>query len=734
MKTLSLVLVAAFACAVSAQDLSQKVTFTSTAAPTSRVVAELAAQTGIKLEVSPAQNRDVLVVRVEGVELKALMDQIAKATTGEWREENGVWRLSKDTSKQLVEERAELAAKTAALRKAIKTLQEQFNVKPDQKAESGAEGEVASPLPQRGALFGNKAIIDLLAKLDLAAIAAMDKDGRLVFATSPTRMQRPLSIDAATVAAIVTEHNDSVKAMKEAEITTAKTEEEKRMEEMVANFMPGYRKRQEAIEAPPSKVMLVVSRAGLWEGTTATLRMFDARGQVIYESSTPIPLGDDWLRGLADMEIGPDGTVTPKTKPSAEEEGPEIKLSPVAQEMATMFSRYYGPGADEPKLSPELAERLARPDKFDPLSFEVAESILAVAEAKKLNVVANVPDGIAGNFLQMFAPGTKSTVGSYFAQLKDGPETSGTIQDGWLIVRPKEPAQARKDRLDRGALTRLIAACAGKEVPSLDDLAAYAREADDPQTTPIAMPYIANFAANALQGGMTGFLNWDMLRLYGTLSAGQKQTLSTGSRLTFSGLSPSQTAIVTKMAFGASARLRVTRPGNKPKEEEGFMEMMRFMRPESGVDFRDEPTEVMPNGLPGGGSIELKTLADNFVLVVGQKGGDVKQYGALGIDELAILRYFAEDPNMQQFANQIPRFEKFRLGERTTMDFKFLLAPDVTIEHTLRDDRMGKDAAVVGEDGFPAAFRARIDKRIAALKKSPFPMFGIGMGQGVPPP
>lgn len=734
MKTLSVAALAVFAFGLSsAQDLAQKVTFTSTAAPTSRVVADLAAQTGVKLEVSPAQNRDVLVVRVEDVTLKALMDQIARATSGEWREENGVWRLSKDTSKQLAEERAELAEKTARLRKAIKQMQDQHKAKPEPGEGVDSAGEAGiPPVFRRGAFDQSKAIVDLLARIDLGAVAAMERDGRLVFATNPTRMQRPLSIDAATVGGIVSAHNESVKAMKEAEAASAKTEEQKQMEEMLATFAPGYFRRQEPIESPPMKVMLVISKTGVWTGTMASLRMFDARGQVVYEQSLPLQLGDGMLPGMADIEIGADGSVQPKGKPPTEEEGPEIKLSPVAQEMATMFTRYYGPGADEPKLSPELAEKLARPDRYDPLSFEVAESILAVAEAKNLDVVANVPDSFAGSLLEMFAPGTKSTVGGYLARLKESDETKGVVEDGWLIVRPAEPARARKERLDRAALTRLIAACAGKEIPSLDDLAAYAREADDPQTTPVALPYIANFAANALQGGMTGFLNWDMLRLYGTLSAGQKQSLAAGNRLTFGSLTPAQSAIVGKMAFGASARLTVTRPNAKPKEEGGFMEMFRMMRPESCEDFRDEPTEVMPSGLPAGGSIEMKSLADNFVLVVGQKGGDVKQYGALGIDELAILRYFAEDPNMQQVAGQIPRFEKFRLGERTTLDFTFRLAPDVSMDHALRDDRIGKDAAVVGEDGFPAGFKARIDKRVAALKKSPFPM--MGMGQAVPPP
>jgi hypothetical protein len=720
-----------------AQDLNKQLTYSTVAVPTARAVEEIAKFSGAKLEVSPSQNRDVLVIKVKDVTVRQLMDQIAVATSGEWKEDNGVWRLSRDTAKQGAEERKELVDKTNKVRAAIKKLVEQL--KPGKK-QTSADGEPvtisAAQAMMGGSGAGGKAIIDMLARIDPSLIAGLDKDGRLVFATNPTRMQRPLQIDSASITQLIQDHNREAEAAKKMESDAPKTPEQEQAEEWAAKFMPGMMHRREPITAAPAKILLVITRVGLLMGTSATLRLFDAKGQVVFEATQPIPLGDDMISEMTSGEVSIDasGQVVEKPKSDPTDDGPEIKLSPIAQEMSTMFARYYGQGADEPKLSPEVAERLRHPEKWDPLSYDVSESILAVAENKNLNVVANVPDGLAGNFVTMFTGSKKRTIGSFFKQLQDGSETVATVADGWLIVRPAAPPEARRMRVSRAALATLITASAGKEVPALDDLAAYALEAEDPQSTPIVLPYIANFAANALQGGMMGMLNWDMLRLYGTLGAPQRQSLTAGGKIAFSALAPNQTEIVRRMAFGASANLHVDRPTKKPKDEEDVWgSLMPFMQMGQSEDFRDEPTEVMPNGLPNDGYLDLKASPDSFVLVVGQKGATVKQYGAMGSDELAMLKYFSEDPNFQQFSSQIPRFERFRLGERTTLDFKFHLAPDVRLEHILRDDRLAKDSPVVGEEGFPPSLKARIEKRIAGLKKNPFP-FPMGLGQAVPPP
>lgn len=727
-----------------AQDLSQHVTVDVLASPTARIVQDIATKTGVKLEVSPSLNRDILIVKVKDVELKRLMDQIAIAVSGEWKQDGEIWRLTKDATKHVAEERKELQDRTVLVRKALKELRDSLNPKPKKTQEAGSDGEAHAADAQEmivpGSPFGgggaaNKAIITLISSLDASLIASMPKDGRIVFATNPTRMQRPLNIDSATVNTIVQQHNESVEATKKAkaEGEANMPPEMAQIEEWTSRFMPGFARRNEAITTAPTKVMLILTRAGMFSGTQASLKFFDGKGQVIFESSQGIPLGESFMEQMDDVTISPQGQVIPKKKDESPEDGPEIKLSPLSVEMASTFSRYYGPGADEPQLSKELAERLLHPDQFDPLSYDVSESMMAVADYKKLNVVANMPDSVVGGIFRMMSGERKQTAGGYYRQLKSG-ETTVIESDGWLVVRPSAPAEARKMRVDRDALAKLIKASAGKEIPALDDMAAYALSAEDPQSTPITLPYFANFAANVMQGGMMGLLNWDMLRLYGTMTTSQRQSLISGGRINFSNLSPNQTDIVTRMVFGASANLKVDRPGDKPKEDDfDFFSMMAMMGGGRGVDFRDEPTEVMPSGLPSSGFLDAKISTENFALVIGQKGGTVKQYGALGPDELAMLKYFTEDPNFQQVASQIPKFEKFRIGDRTTMEFRFHLAPDVRVEHTLRDDRMNQSAAVVDENGFPAKFRARIDQRVASMKKNPFPSF-MGLGQAVPPP
>lgn len=716
------------------QDLDKKVTYSTVAVPTGRAVQEIAKLTGVKLDVSPSQNRDILVIHVTDVPLRKLMDQIATATTGEWRQDGDVWRLIRDGAKQSAEERKELQEQTAKVREVIKKLVESHKQKPEIAKGEGEEAEImAEAMAGMGMFGGSKAVVDLLARVDPALIAGMEKDARLVFGTNPTRMQRPLTIDPAMVTKMVEEHNKAAQAWKEAEANRVVTAEEEQMMKWAERFTPWLRRR-DPITTPPAKALFVITRDGSFMGgTSASLRLFDAKGQVILESTQQIPLGEgfDWMT-LAEIEMDDPEGVKKEVKQEPADDSPPIKLSPVAEEMATMFSRFYGPGADEPQVSKELAERLARPDQYDPLSFDVSESLLAVAEHKKLNLVANVPDTKTGGFMSMMISGDKpQTVNGFLKKLQDEKDTTVAMEDGWLVVRPSKPAQSRKERVDRVALARFIAACVGKEVPSLDDLAAYAAVAEPPMVTPLVSPYIANYAASVFQGGFMGMLSWDMLRFYGTMSASQRQVLASGGRLNFGSLSPVQRALVDKMTFGASARLKVDREG-APTEDDDPWFMFAFMQMGSGgTDFRDEPTEVMPNGLPSSGFLEMKALEDHFVVVVGDKGGNVRQYGSLGADELAMLKFFMQDENMQQVAAQMPKFDKFRLGSRTSMEFKFHLAPGIRVEHTLRDDRLGKDAPVVGEGGFPAAFKAQIDKRIQAFKKFPFPM---GMGQEVPPP
>jgi hypothetical protein len=88
---------------------------------------------------------------------------------------------------------------------------------------------------------------------------------------------------------------------------------------------------------------------------------------------------------------------------------------------------------------------------------------------------------------------------------------------------------------------------------------------------------------------------------------------------------------------------------------------------------------------------------------------------------------------MSMMAGMMPTVDKVRLGERTTIELKFFVAPEVALERSLQDHRFPKDGPVVSINQLPADFQARIEQRLQAFKKSPFPNIPFG-GGGVRPP
>ncbi|MBC8063559.1 MAG: hypothetical protein H7Y17_01915, partial [Chlorobia bacterium] len=154
-----------------------------------------------------------------------------------------------------------------------------------------------------------------------------------------------------------------------------------------------------------------------------------------------------------------------------------------------------------------------------------------------------------------------------------------------------------------------------------------------------------------------------------------------------------------------------------------------------GGDYKTEPTEVMPNGLPGEGYLELKLTLDSIAKPTGNVPA---MFGnaVLGADELAMLKMFKDMPGMEQMAALMPVIDDLRLGERSVYEFKFTVAEGVWMEQTLNDDKINAKSPVVKMANLPAAFAKKIDDRLAAFKKLPFfdPAFIGGGNRGVPPP
>jgi len=204
--------------------------------------------------------------------------------------------------------------------------------------------------------------------------------------------------------------------------------------------------------------------------------------------------------------------------------------------------------------------------------------------------------------------------------------------------------------------------------------------------------------------------------------------------MALSQLTPAQREAVTRLAFGPSPDLHV-QDGKAKEDELGFMKMMRrYMGESRNSDYRTEPTEAMPNGLPSDGFVELKFRSEP----VAKMAGDVPSFlggAALGADELAMFKLFKEDPNMAQASAMMPQIDQLHLGQREVYDFRFTVAPRVYMEKSLHDDKVTDKSPIVKVANLPADFQKQIDQRLAALKKLPFfdPAFMGGNRGAVPP-
>ncbi len=724
MKFPAFVLALCLACPVWSQSLDQKVTFSTPATTTKAVLAALAKQTGVDLVVAGPAAEEIVAVHVKDAVLNDVLKRIAEVSTCEWKEEGKAYRLITSNGVRQMEARRERDAKVAELKKELAT-----------RVKSLQPGKAAEATPPVMGMFGGggadaKAITRLLAELDISPLADLRSGQRIVFSSQPNRMQRPLGRNAATILGqYVAENNDEARLFGATRDSAAMSDEQRQAVAMSQQLMG---RRNAMVTGTPYKALVIASRQELLGILSVEIRVYDREGKVILSGSDALSSSGSLFGDIMEAAIpAKPGAATP-TDPDPT----PIKFSKVAQEYSAFFGGLTMGGQGMNRLiNPELRKRLLHPDEYDPLALVPSETLIAIADAKGVQLVANLPEGMSSPF-QAIGAQTTLTIGRAMAMLLDGKVTKGEIKDGWFTLRPAAPDNNRRIRAPRGALAKLLQAGDSKGVPSLDDIAAYAGVAPPPMETPAAMASLMLFAPNAMQNGMQGPLDWTMLRFYSSLNPSQRASLASGAPIPLPNLSIGQRDLVTAMAFGSSARLRV---GPPKQGDGGFMDMMQMFMPAATNDYREEPTELMPNGLPSAGNLRMNVTLDPIaVLAQAPEGaGGIEESsvlrGALGVDELAMFAYFKQDPNFAAVANMMPQLGPVRLGERKKLNFVFTLGPGVFMDRSLNDDAFDAQSKPVSLENLPQAFRDRINQRMVDFKKSFLPLLG-GMGSGPPPP
>lgn len=727
-RILTFALLAFFVAHAQGQDLEQRITHSSVAKRADVLAAELTQKTGVPIRVDREVAGEVVAVHVRDVPLVDLLRRIAEVTSSELARDaqgNLVLRLNREDARR--QEREALAKRAETVRAALQGWQTRLE------AQSAAEAQGQTRAEQRrvvaggptGGMFVNesspigRAIMRMAMLVRPEDLAAVGPGQRVVFSTNPTRMQTALGRRTDRILAdLVREQQASYQAWQRNQATRPRTPEQEQAIQIARQM--GFQLEPHPMNTPVAKALLVVSSGQIvpmigGESLQVELRLYDANGAVMVNGQTT--LGASPLEALTAQLMG---QTTPPAGPASPDAARPIALTPLANAARAFAGTASAATAVRP--SDELLEALRRPDLVDPHSLVTSEATIALATSRGENLVANFPDtfvavtpmsgirvAVGGDGAPTVETGAASdlTLGGWDRTLSTSQELSIQREAGWMVVKPSDPVEARERRVDRQALARLIRAVDANGAPALVDTAEYAAANHPPTIGSVELPYISYWAPG-LMTSVRGPVNWNLLRLYGHLSESQRRALLNGGRLSLAALTGGARQVLEQMLFGTDARFEPLAGGRGGPGDLGTM-ISRFMPPQQR-SLRDEPTELMPNGVPRDGILFVNVSQTQFLRPLAPDGSPMWQLGLLGPEEYAMMESFRRMINDPQVQAQFPTLNQARVGVRQTLDFNIVVAPDSVLRGTLNNDSMPRDARTVTMDNLPAEFAAQAQR------------------------
>jgi len=684
----------------------QKVTFKARAARAERLLKELGAKAGVPLSATATTADDVLLISVKDVPFQQLLDKIAAVENATWIKEGEGYRLDRTAEQRRADEASELKlladrykealAKLATQAEALKSFTdatarglvqrvEEVNNRAGERFDSAGYNQVQNQSPS------GRLLTRLASHLPAEVLASIPDNGRLVFSDAPNRMQRKLPGNSAL---------DLSLFAKEQQMLSAAVPSN-------AEFRGGFfdlRTYAAPVTSPPAKVLLAVTRPPFQGNLRVSLEILDAKYHVLGTSATDI--------GTSPFEAIFPGKPDPKRQDEK-----AIALSEDAKAIRAAAVRLEGRGSDTkgPQLSPELKKKVADPFTYEPLGFVPGEVIVGMGEAKGEQVVATLPD------MAMFLlfPMGEDIKPSFATKLINASETEVTEAEGWLLAKPRMPKTCRAGRVDRRALATLLSKCIGIGTVTLDDAAAYAISCPG-----LKFDILGLIATTLLESNAAALFqqnSMDTLRFYGAMSPVQRQIVKQNRPVPFTTLTSAQGDALANMTFGADSRISASRT-------------MSIEEAKTPVIPSNDPTELLPNGIPSTGHFTLNITSQN-VVVPHRENGPMFDNG-MTPDELAWRIHSQEHPDPGNSWASDPRnqvdLNALSLSTRVRYNFNFELIDGLSFEQTL--NQMTPLQKQVAFKDLPADFRKSYEAAVENYKKmqvgSPVP----ATGGGSPPP
>jgi hypothetical protein len=697
MKLIATVLVGLVALSAFAQDLAKPITYTTAAKPLRLVLEDLSKQAGVKIQTTEDMENEPLILRLQGVSLKDVMDKMADVFAADWVDHGTYRQLERSDVKTAAIRAALLQQRTAKIKEGIESLTklEQDNPPMDQDqaeklvkdmlnyAQITKNGRSADSNRLRFVLESRmpsmRFALKSLAKLDPAELATIADGGRIVYSTSPNSLQRPLAgVDEGALQELAS----GMKLMQSA----------------VAKLKPEFKNGQDygissnstIFTAKPAKFIAVADRTfGILQ---VNFTLSDEKGNPLIQDYESV--GEKWDATFNAREKGLE-----LDKKNATE---GYELGAVAKELAARIGHS---GAELRPLSAAARNTLLSPATIEPLSVATSDLLLKGAERAGINLIALAPDSVDAAAIVSARTGKTSL--ERFQQSLRGSGASLEIQDGWIVVKPDDPMAAAEGRVSRPLLEEFLKQVYADQFVSIDSAA----------DLRVACPLGSGFDLAANEVGMlldnngTSSLypqSANSLRFYGSLSAQQRDAARNGGlSLTFESLSTEQKQMISSVVY------------------DGYTQLEFAGQPGPGDDYNQlygqDKTDLLPDGIP------MST-----VITVADKEGDagyttVQTGSGPSYSYPQELEYMSYAIVQMQHPELMPDYGQhvvgFQLGRQRTVDIKiglgkYAISDRIQEQRTPKGPPQSVDAFMASlSDEQRKKLQAQIDQYIQAMSR-----------------
>ena len=737
----SVLLALAFATLSAASAQSDvKITYQCNAKAIGTVISEIAKSSGLNLSVAGTLRDLPIILDVNGLSSEDFMKHISTVTNAEWVGSASSASLTRTPKKVAEMQQRERQLRTEILAKAIaeqlntpaakqtwdretvtKLIAAEKKRREDllnqiQGAGSGSQIMIQTVGDSQGLNPVLLAAYSILRQLPPSLLASIQPGERVVYSNRPTQMQGALPFRAEPV----------MEQFRNAHNLLASVADTGGGVDPMVKIQGGLDLEAKPINGPLSKVLLIFQRmSGRDPGVTLEVRFADSQGKIVGNTQLWIGPGPTTASEQVPGSLG-NATLSELNRDLA------LALSPAGgnQQSNTMaiamdgdFVMLGDSGMMPKAISPVLKAILDKPATNEPLSYFVSEAILALGKARNQQVIAVVPDTMMNAMLPMARTGN---VGFDELTRPGNPFGIEVSSVGPVtLISPANPAEASRSHVNRGQLQRLIDSAYSRRYASLLDLSSYAvsmpAQFDDRNLDVTILNTINPMVAKALDGGPT---QRQFMRLIGTLPDSQKVDRSPQTQFMFGNMRPDQRQIVHQLIYGPggmsvigrgqSIAMSVT-SGSRPGE-----------RYEPHVpSLADEPTEVMPTGIPANGIFQIgcRMVEGLFGLFAGEGFGKFTT-----ANELGLAQGMAQN-NGGVGAIKAPQFEKYQLADIYRIEAS-VRAGAIGRSANFTDGEVRQGSLPVTMAGLPEGIRAAIQK---ATDQAANMKFNFGTGPQKPP-